>query len=94
LATDRQHQNRKRPNATNNAKAGKSGLTCGFVEFQSCQIIVRWLSGGGSASSNLAGAPVAQMARELMAGTLDIRLSEVAVDVSFGAIDGMDVAAA
>jgi hypothetical protein len=31
------------------------GLTCGFVEFQSCQIIVRWLSGGGSASSNLAG---------------------------------------
>ena len=54
LATDWQHHNRKRPNKANNAKASKSGLTCGFVESQSCQIIVRWLSGGGSTSSNLA----------------------------------------
>jgi hypothetical protein len=45
----------RRPNTANNAKARKSGLTCGFVESQSCQIIVRWPSGGGSASSNLAG---------------------------------------
>jgi hypothetical protein len=59
LATDWQHQNRKRPNTANNANASKWGLTCGFVEFQSCQIIVRWLSGGGSAGSNpAAGASI------------------------------------
>jgi len=34
------------------------------------------------------------MSRELIAVTLDIRLSEVAVDVSCGAMDGIDVAAA
>ena len=55
MATDWQHQNRKRPNSASNYQPRKVGLTCGFVESQSCQIIVRWLSGGGSASSNLAG---------------------------------------
>jgi hypothetical protein len=34
------------------------------------------------------------MARELIAVTLDIRLREVAVDLSCGAMDGIDVAAA
>ena len=36
-------------------------------------------------------ADVEQMARELIAVTLDVRLSEVSVDVTFGAIDGIDV---
>jgi predicted RNase H-like HicB family nuclease len=36
-------------------------------------------------------ADVEQMARELIAVTLDIRLSEVAVDVAFGDIDGIPV---
>jgi hypothetical protein len=31
------------------------------------------------------------MARELIAVTVDVRLSEVSVDVNFGAIDGVDV---
>jgi hypothetical protein len=34
---------------------------------------------------------VEQMARELIAVTLDVRLSEVAVDVTFGDIDGIPV---
>lgn len=37
-------------------------------------------------------ADVEQMARELIAVTLDIRLSEVAVEVNFGDIDGIPVA--
>jgi hypothetical protein len=37
-------------------------------------------------------ADVEQMASELIAVTRDVRLSEVAVEVSFGAIDGIDVA--
>ena len=36
-------------------------------------------------------ADVEQMARELIAVTLDARLSEVAVDVTFGDIDGIPV---
>lgn len=36
-------------------------------------------------------ADVEQMARELIAVTLDVRLSEVAVDVNFGDIDGIPV---
>ena len=37
-------------------------------------------------------ADVEQMARELIAVTLDIRLSDVAVEVNFGDIDGIPVA--
>jgi hypothetical protein len=70
LATDWQHQNRKRPDTANNANASKSGLTCGFVKFQSCQIIVRWLSGGGSASSNLAGGADVMRSQQLNLRTL------------------------
>lgn len=36
-------------------------------------------------------ADVEQMARELIAVTLDVRISEVAVDVTFGDIDGIPV---
>lgn len=36
-------------------------------------------------------AEVDQMAKELIAVTLDVRLSKVTVDVEFGAIDGVDV---
>jgi predicted RNase H-like HicB family nuclease len=36
-------------------------------------------------------ADVEQMARELIAVTLDIRLSEVAVEITFGDIDGIPV---
>ena len=36
-------------------------------------------------------ADVEQMARELIAVTLDVRLSEVAVEVTFGDIDGIPV---
>lgn len=36
-------------------------------------------------------ADVEQIARELIAVTLDVRLSEVAVDVAFGDIDGIPV---
>jgi hypothetical protein len=36
-------------------------------------------------------AEVERMARELIAVTLDLRISEVAVDMTFGDIDGIDV---
>ena len=55
MATDWQHQNRKRPNSASNDQPLKVGLTCSFVDFHLRQIVVFWLSGGGSASSNLAG---------------------------------------
>jgi hypothetical protein len=80
LATDWQHQNRKRPDTANNANASKSGLTCGFVKFQSCQIIVRWLSGGGSASSNLAGGAI-RICRERVGDLAEAVAEQVSVNV-------------
>jgi hypothetical protein len=80
LATDWQHQNRKRPDTANNANASKSGLTCGFVKFQSCQIIVRWLSGGGSAGSNPAGGAI-RIWRERVGDLAEAVAEQVSVNV-------------
>jgi hypothetical protein len=55
LATDWQHQNRKQPNSASNDQPLKVDLTCSFVDLHLRQIVVFWLSGGGSASSDLAG---------------------------------------
>jgi hypothetical protein len=64
LATDWQHQNRKRPNSASNDQPLKLGLTCSFVDFHLRPTVVFWLSGGGSASSNLAGS-ASETRREL-----------------------------
>jgi hypothetical protein len=47
MATDWQYQNRKRPNSASNDQPLKVGLTCSFVRFRLCRIVVLWPFGGG-----------------------------------------------
>jgi hypothetical protein len=56
------------------------GLTCSFVDFHLRQIVVFWLSGGGSASSNLAGGAI-RICRERVGDLAEAVAEQVSVNV-------------